>query len=138
VGDGERRCAGEGALDVACRRVGNAAVVSVAGELDMLTAPNLRPAVSRFLSEGEYGLLVIDLADVKFLGSSGLKALIDVRDLATERGVPFRLVAAGNRHITRPLEITGLDQELAVYATADDALSDAGADGDVGPTRTKG
>ena len=69
----------------------------------MLTAPQLCPAVDRCLPEAEFGLLVVDLTEVMFLGSSDLKALLDVRDLTAERKVPLRLVAGDNRHVIPPL-----------------------------------
>jgi anti-sigma B factor antagonist len=114
-------------LDIAGRRVGSALVISVAGELDMHTAPSLCPALERFLSEAACGLLVVDLGEVVFLGSSGLRALIDIRDRAADHGIGFRLVTAGNRIVSRPLEIMKVDQELVVYATIEDALRDSGA-----------
>ena len=49
-------------------------VVSVSGEIDLVTAPALEQAISAVVAEGPTAL-VIDLSAVEFLGSVGLKIL---------------------------------------------------------------
>lgn len=103
-------------LTVATQR--NAAgltTVEVDGELDMLTAPTLLTVVGDELDRGCRRLL-LDLRPVRFLGSSGLTALIAVaRRCETDR-VELRLVADGPS-VLRPLEITGL---MAAFTTVSD------------------
>jgi anti-sigma B factor antagonist len=118
-------------LVVESRRVADAAVVVVNGELDMLSAPQLQPEVERVLAEGVHRL-VLDLTGVRFLGSSGLKVLLDVRDLAAGRGLGFHLVVGDNRHAIRPLEIVELDKVLPLRGSLEEALSERGGPTDVG------
>ncbi|AEW97817.1 MULTISPECIES: STAS domain-containing protein [Streptomycetaceae] len=68
-----------------------AAVISVAGELDMETAPELRLAVSACLQQGPRSLS-IDLSRVSFCDCSGLNALLRARRLTAEAGVRLRLL----------------------------------------------
>ena len=63
-------------------------VVAVTGELDMLTAPELRHAVAEQISAAS--LVVLDLDGVRFLGTSGLAALIELREQAHRAGVELR------------------------------------------------
>lgn len=103
-----------------------ALVVTVAGEVDVLTAARLRAAiVAGFgkLREGE--ILVVDLTDVTFLGSAGLQALVEVTQVARQRREPLRVVVDNTRPVIRPIELTGLDDLLALFDTVDDALRPA-------------
>jgi anti-sigma B factor antagonist len=103
-----------------------ALVVTVAGEIDVLTVPRLRAAVAAGfdqLHEGE--VLVIDLTDVTFLGSPGLAALVDVTQAARQRREPLRIVVDHTRPVIRPIELTGLDDLLALFTTVEDALQPA-------------
>jgi anti-sigma B factor antagonist len=120
---------GDPPLAVSSRRVRNGVVVSLAGDLDMLTAPQLVPAVEGCLDDGSCELLVVDLRPVEFLGSAGLGALLDVQELAGARGLPLRVVAGENRHVLRPFEITGLTQVVHLHHDVDEALSTAPGDG---------
>ncbi|WP_219420013.1 STAS domain-containing protein [Pseudonocardia nigra] len=108
-------------LVVASRRFGDVVVVSVSGDLDMVTAPQLQPAVEQCLAGGG-ALLVIDLSGLTFLGSAGLKVLLDICDLASEQAWAFRVVVGENRQVIRPLEITGLDTVLPVHHSLAQAL----------------
>jgi anti-sigma B factor antagonist len=131
---------GGDALIVTCRRIQDAVmVVSVPGEIDALTAPQLLPAIERCVADGPpLRLLVVDLTPVTFLGSPGLKALLDVQAFSGQRDLPIRFVAADNRHATRPLEITGLDKVLTLRRSVDDALQEFDSEGNVHSPGAKG
>jgi anti-sigma B factor antagonist len=96
-------------------------VLHVDGELDTVTAPALAESLREQLSSGCQSL-VIDLAAVEFLGSSGLAALAEALELA---GDTTKLVLAGtaNHLVARPLEITGMTSLFDVYPTVPDALA---------------
>jgi anti-sigma B factor antagonist len=84
------------------------ALLTVAGEVDTVTAPHLGLALDRLLQEpGD--VLVADLTGITFLASSGLAVLIQAAHRADGTGRRLRLVATG-RQVRRPLEITGTDQ----------------------------
>lgn len=100
-------------------------VLTVDGDVDGLTAPRLATAIANAFRELAGRALVLDLTNVRFLGSVGLRTL---RDTAREAGrhpgfVPLRVVVDQQRPVIRPIEISGLDQILALYHTVDDALA---------------
>ncbi len=95
-------------------------VVEVAGELDMATVPRLEETV-RGVLDGRPRVLVIDLLRVGFVGSSGLAMLLVAKEQAAGR-TQVRVVAAG-RITLRPMQLTGVDRELAVYPTRELALA---------------
>jgi len=95
-------------------------VISVRGELDILTAPALVKRVGQELAGGPRGL-ILDLSQLGFLGSSGISALIDARDAAFRSNVPLRLVCA-SRAVLRPLEATGVAGLFGISGKLSDAL----------------
>ncbi|MFI9010740.1 STAS domain-containing protein [Actinosynnema sp. NPDC053489] len=95
------------------------AVVSVSGEVDMLTAPQLRAEALRHL-DGR--TLVLDLSGVTFLGSAGLAVLVEASQQAKARDAEFRVVAV-DRAVTRPLVATGLGDVFSVSASVEEALA---------------
>ncbi|HYQ69673.1 STAS domain-containing protein [Actinophytocola sp.] len=99
-------------------RAGEAVVLVVAGEVDLLTAPEVESAMLRALDQRP-DVLVVDLLRVTFLASAGLAALMKAHDAAAT--TRLRVVAAGSATL-RPLEITGLTAPLAVFATREEAL----------------
>jgi len=70
-------------------------------------------------------MLVLDLTQVRFLGSAGLRTLLDsAAEAVTHRGhEPLRVVVDENRPVVRPIEIVGLDNVLALYHSVSDALA---------------
>ena len=95
-------------------------IVAVAGEIDLLTADQLREALEAEVVRRE--LVVVDLTAVEFLSSSGLAALALAHRAAVEAGRELRLVA-GNRVTLRPIQITGIADEIGVFATVADAVA---------------
>lgn len=105
--------------------VGAAVVVSVAGDVDVLTAPRLRDAVREALDYPEGHEVVVDLTAVTFLGSSGLGALVAAARSAARRRQPLRVVVDHSRPVIRPLQAAGLDELLTLDRRLDEALPPA-------------
>lgn len=82
-------------------------VVAVAGEVDMLTAPQLRQAILDLLAEDPPPRVRVDLAEVSLLDSTGIFVLIDTFKRAQNRGAT--LTVEHPQHIVRrALDICGL------------------------------
>lgn len=106
------------------RRIGAACVVSVAGTVDMLTAPQLQTAIA-VAAEGAPPALVVDLTDVEFLASAGMSVLVAAQaDLVP--AVRFAVVADGPS-TSRPLKLVGIADLIDMFATLDEALAAVGA-----------
>jgi len=103
------------------RREG-AVVVSLAGELDLYNAEEVRSALLDACA-GEPEVLVVDLDEVRFIDSTALGVLIEARSrMADRRG--FRLAAPG-LETRRALEVSGLDRHFLVHDTVAEALEAA-------------
>lgn len=87
-------------------RRGDTVVIVAEGELDLLGAPVLAEAVP----PGDEAL-VIDLASVGFMDSSGLRALLEARQACLESGRPFAL-ARPSGAVRRVLELVDLEREF--------------------------
>jgi anti-sigma B factor antagonist len=96
----------------------DATVLTVAGEVDLATAPALENAIDSTLA-GKPGALVIDLSEVSFLASAGMSALVAAHKRAG--GTRIAVVADGPA-TSRQLKMTNLDQVFALHPTLDEAL----------------
>lgn len=103
------------------RREG-AVVVSLAGELDLYNAEEARAALLDACA-GEPEVLVVDLAEVRFIDSTALGVLIEARSKLADRN-GFRLAAPG-LETRRALEVSGLDRHFLVHDTVTEALAAA-------------
>jgi anti-sigma B factor antagonist len=97
-----------------------AVIVSLAGELDLYNADEVRGALVE-VCDGEPDALVIDLEEVRFIDSTALGVLIEARSKMADRS-GFRLAAPG-LETRRALEVSGLDRHFLVHDTVAEALA---------------
>jgi anti-anti-sigma factor len=97
------------------------AVLTVGGEIDLVTAPALEEAIGGVVAD-EPTALIIDLSAVDFLASAGLKLLAATHERICD-SAQFAVVAHGPA-TRRPIHLTGLDKTFLVYPTLDDALTE--------------
>ena len=102
------------------QELGEAIVVALTGELDLYNAHLVRDALLG-AAERSPERLVVDLAEVTFIDSTGLGVLVETRTRLANRRA-FLLVAPGVE-TRRALEISGLDRHFALHDTLDGALS---------------
>jgi anti-anti-sigma factor len=106
-------------LDVSVEIRQGCRVVTVAGDLDADTAPNLEFELDRLLG----GLpVVIDLSQVRFLTSAGIVALLSERTF----GRPA-LSTPDSSHAAKMLEIVRAQRLVPIYRDLDDAIRAASA-----------
>jgi anti-sigma B factor antagonist len=96
-------------------------VVSVFGEVDVATAPELKERLTGLVNEGRVKL-VLDLSGVDFLDSTGLGMIVSALKRARTHGGDLSIVCTESR-ITRLFEITGLDKALTVLPSVDAAVA---------------
>lgn len=98
-------------------------VVTVDGELDILTAPLLDVCLrEQFAAAPRH--LVLDLERVHFLGARGVTCLRQARKLAQQTpGSQLHLAGGVNRVVARPLQVTGVLEQFDIYPTLADALA---------------
>lgn len=97
------------------------AVVKLNGRLDLLSAADVKTKIAETVAGGSKRLIV-DLAEVSFIDSSGLGALIG--------GLKSARLAGGDLRLARPteqakliLQLTTLDRVMRPYATLEEAAA---------------
>jgi len=86
----------------------------------MVTAARLREVVSAAVAKG-YSRLAVDLADVEFIDSSGLGALISGLKTARLAGGDLR-IAAPTDQVKLVLQLTNMERVLTAYDRAETAF----------------
>lgn len=102
---------------------GRTVVISVAGVLDMLTAPQLEAGIAAALPRNP-SAIIVDLTDVEFLASAGMGVLVDACERA-EGSMKFRVVADGPA-TSRPLKLLGLADMVGLQPNLDVARATLG------------
>ncbi|MCG8917278.1 STAS domain-containing protein [Actinokineospora sp. PR83] len=92
-------------------------VVSVTGEVDLATAPQLEAELSDALATPGATGVRVDLAGVEFMDSAGLRVLVAALRTAEEGGRTLTLAAPHDR-VRRIIEITGLSEVFGLAGTA--------------------
>ncbi len=108
--------------------VDGAAVVSVTGDVDLVSAPHLREVMEEALGRSSH--LIVDVGGMTFIDSSGLSVLVHVHRQAADAGGSMT-VRRPSPTLKRLLSITHLETVLVV----DDA--EAGPS-PTGPSTTDG
>jgi anti-anti-sigma factor len=86
-------------------------VVQLRGELDLATAPELEELIVERLDAGQ--AVVLDLRELEFMDSSGLRVIIAAHARAGRGGPRFTIVRPpANGAVARILTIAGVQDEL--------------------------
>jgi anti-sigma B factor antagonist len=101
----------------------HAPVVVVSGEIDMATAPMLERELTAAM-ETHDGPVVLDLRDVTFFDSSGLRVAIVAHRELMERGRRLAVVCDPDGHVRRTFTLAGLAGHLELYPTRAAALGE--------------
>jgi anti-anti-sigma factor len=109
------------AFEVGKHQVDQAVVLTVSGEVDMLSSPQLADAIQTALAT-QPAALIVDLSKVGFLASAGMTVLVTAH-AEVEPPTKFAVVANGSA-TSRPIKLMGIDSVLALYNSLDGALSD--------------
>lgn len=93
----------------------------VYGELDVMTTPTLHEALELVIAQ-DPPLVLVDLANVTFLDSTALGALVVAQRHLEERGGELRLAAVPSV-VAKIFDTAGLTERFRVYEDADAAIA---------------
>lgn len=102
-------------LELELSRTDGHAVLRVRGEVDLYTAPRLADAVAEGLSAA--AALTLDLTEVDFIESSGLRVLLEARRGTDPEALELRLRAGGP--VERLLGLAGVQGLFRCTAVED-------------------
>ncbi len=96
-------------------------VIPLEGEIDLHVSPRIAATLNAAVKEQPRNLIV-DIAKVSYIDSSGLAVLIETMQNVEKYGGKFALV--GMQEAVRPIfEIARLDQVFRIFPDADSALT---------------
>lgn len=97
------------------------AVMKVKGRVDSETAPELDSALTKALGDGQ-SRLILNLQDVEYMSSAGLRAMVKAYQQAQKSGGDVRLAA-----VSEPIEVilrtVGMMQMLKMYPSDQEAMA---------------
>jgi anti-anti-sigma factor len=100
---------------------GDVEVLTVHGELDLSTAPELREPLERAI-EGDRSIL-IDFTNCGFIDSTGVALIVEAWH-RLEREQRRLALCCPNSQVRRVLEITGIESSISMHREREDALGD--------------
>jgi len=95
-------------------------VLHLKGELDLASSPVLERALED-PALADAPLVVLDLDDLKFVDSTGLRIILLAHERARGRGQEFA-ITQGSPQVQRLLSITSVAEHMHVIASPDDLL----------------
>ena len=115
-------------FDIKTEELGDDAyVISLAGEVDLYTAPEFKQQLLDVIAKGAKSV-VVDFSNTTFIDSTTLGVLVGgVKRLRANEG-QLSLVCS-DRNITKIFEITGLDRVFTIYPTRDEAIAKTSSPG---------
>jgi len=110
-------------LSLDTRNEGEHTIVSVAGEIDVYTAPKLREALIDLVNAGSYHI-VVDVERVEFLDSTGLGVLVGGLKRVRAHNGSLKVVCTQER-LLKIFRITGLTKVFSIHDSVSDAVATA-------------
>lgn len=108
-------------MEITRRDIGHVTVIRpLEKRIDAARAPEFKAAVVGVIDEGQASI-VIDLAEVEFLDSSGLGALVACLKRVGQRG--DLAIAGAGKSVAKVLTLTRMDKVFRIFNTADDAVA---------------
>lgn len=104
-------------------------VVAVAGRIDFTVAADFEACLRPFLNVEEIRGLVLDIADVTYVSSGGLRVMLMASRALAGRSAGFA-VCSPSEPIRGLLVETGFDGVLNIHDTRESALAALGSPGD--------
>jgi anti-sigma B factor antagonist len=113
-------------FEVSVERAGTTAIVRLAGELDLATAPELAEVLHGL--EPECQRIILDVTGLEFIDSTGLRLAVVEHDRSAADGFEF-VIAGAAGSVLRVLRLTGLDVTLPLAPDVASVLGDASSNG---------
>lgn len=108
-------------MEVTTREFRRCSLVKPSGRIDAGTAPQLQDAVDALIGDGTYRL-VLDMSEVDFISSVGLRVLVDARRRCRRYNRGDLVLASPSTNVQRTLELAGFYTLFDVYDTPIEAV----------------
>lgn len=109
-------------MEISIRELKRANVVTVRGRVDSATTPELEKSLQALL-DGHRNYIVTELADVEYMSSAGLRALVSALKAAKKGGGDL-IIARPSARVREVVELAGLSSIFTMY---DDVVEAVGS-----------
>lgn len=103
---------------------GTALVARVTGEIDLSNADDIGAAIALEMTN-RARVLVLDLADVEYLDSAGMRLIFRMQERLRARSQTLRLVIPSASAVHDALRLAGVSGVVDIFETVDEALGRA-------------
>lgn len=107
-------------MNIETRELKHVSVVTVSGRVDSATAPDLQKALQALL-DADHKQLVLELKDVDYMSSAGLRVLVSTQKAAKKSGGALRLAQLSTR-VKEVVELAGLGPVFDIYPDVVEAV----------------
>ncbi len=108
-------------MDISVQQLEQISIVSIAGSFDALTVDQVTGCIDERISSGEKHL-VLDLSEVEFMSSAGLRAILGALKQTRQQGGDLYLAGAQGG-VDRVLKMSGVSKILKAYDSVDNAIA---------------
>ena len=106
-------------MDIQENKVEGATLVLMSGRLDTGTAPGAQTRLLEILASSS--ALIVDMTDVGYVSSAGLRVLLTAAKQAKSRGSRFRLIGP-QPSVREVLAMSGFDKIIQIHPDLDTAI----------------
>ncbi len=110
-------------MEISTRELKRVTVVDVSGRIDHETSPELEKALDQLIEDGQYNI-VVDMADVEYISSRGLRALLAARKEVRRWNRGDLRIANPREYVRETFDLVGFTQLFEMY---DDLVTAVGS-----------
>ena len=107
-------------MQVQVSHQGDAAIISVSGDVDLYSSTEVRKEITR-QSKKKVPLIVVNLAEVDYMDSSGVATLVEGLQLTGKYKGEFR-IACLQPSVREVFELARLDHVFSIFDTEEQAV----------------
>jgi anti-anti-sigma factor len=108
-------------MEIATQEFSRVAVMAVTGRVDSATAPELESKL-RELVDSDKNQIVLDLKEVEYMSSAGLRAMVSTLKAVKRVNGDLRIASPSPR-VEEVLRLAGLTSIFSIHSTQEDAVA---------------
>jgi anti-sigma B factor antagonist len=112
-------------LDIKTKAQGDVHLLIVKGEIDLYSSTMLREYVINIIKQHQPRVLIVELAEVTYIDSSGIATLVEGLQMANRTKTKFKIAGLSKR-VLEVFELVKLERVFDIYASEAEALRSVG------------
>ena len=108
-------------MEISVREDGVAAIIKVLGDIDLYSSPKVRQTILECVKKAGAEKILIDMAGVAYVDSSGVASLIEGLQLSKQKNKAFVIFGLTAR-ARAVIELARLDKIFKIFGTEAEAL----------------